>query len=125
RSTIGAVFRYGVATLRAESDPTIILRGALTTPVVRSHAAITDPAKFGGLLRAIDSFDWKATTRLGLKLLALLFPRPGELRAAEWVEFDFERCIWTIPAKRMKMRREHKTFLAGPAVTVLKELYVV
>jgi integrase len=77
------------------------------------------------LLRAIDSFDGQPTTRLGLKLLALLFPRPGELRAAEWVEFDFERHLWTIPAQRMKMRREHKTFLAGPAIAALKQLRTV
>src|SRR4051794_28525623 len=123
RSTIGAVFRYGVATLRAETDPTVVLRGALTTPIVKSHAAITDPTKFGGLLRAIDRFDGLPTTQAGLKLLALLFPRPGELRHAQWSEFDFERCVWTIPAARTKMRREHKTFLAPAALTVLHDLH--
>jgi integrase len=125
RSTIGAVFRYGVATLRAETDPTVVLRGALTTPIVKSHAAITDPIKFGALLRAIDDFDGLLTTRAGLKLHALLFPRPGELRKAEWSEFDLERSVWTIPAARTKMRREHKTFLAPAAIAVLNDLHAI
>jgi integrase len=125
RSTIGAVCRYAIATARAETDPTSALKGALTTPVVKPRAAITDPRKFGSLLRAIDGFDGQATTRAALKLMALVFPRPGELRAAEWSEFDFVNRIWTIPASRTKMRREHRTFLAPQSIEVLKELHTV
>lgn len=76
RSTIGAVCRFAVATARAETDPTNALRGALTTPRVTPRAAITDPKGFGGLLRAIDGFEGEPTTLYGLKLMALLFPRP-------------------------------------------------
>ncbi len=122
KSTIGAVCRYAIATARAEMDPTSALRGALTTPTVKPRAAITEPKKFGGLLRAIDSFDGQPTTQAGLKLIAILFPRPGELRTAEWDEFDFETNIWTIPAPKTKMRREHKIYLPPQALDVLETL---
>ena len=122
RSTIGAVCRYAIVTARAQNDPTIALRGAITTPKVKSHSAITDPAKFGGLLRAIDDFDGQPQTVAALKLMALLFPRPGELRMTEWPEFDFEKCVWTIPAAKMKMRREHRVYLAPQAIAVLINL---
>ncbi len=122
RATMSAVFRFAVMTDRAEVDPTAVLRGAIMPPKVVSRAAITDPDRFGGLLRAIYAFDGQATTIAGLKLLALLFPRPGELRFSEWPEFDFEKCIWTIPAARTKMRREHQIYLAPQAIGVLQEL---
>ncbi|MDE2463048.1 MAG: integrase arm-type DNA-binding domain-containing protein, partial [Alphaproteobacteria bacterium] len=93
RSTIGTVFRYAIATARAQIDPTIALRDALIRPTVTSRAAITEPKALGGLLRAIDSFEGQPETRAALKLLALLFPRPGELRLAEWNEFDFENAV--------------------------------
>ncbi|WP_192180296.1 tyrosine-type recombinase/integrase [Mesorhizobium amorphae] len=122
RSTIGSVFRYAIATARAEADPTIALRGALISPTVTPRAAITDPRALGGLLRAIDAFDGQPTTRAALKLMALLFPRPGELRAAEWDEFDFESSVWIIPEARMKMRRPHRVPLSRQAVSVLTSL---
>ncbi|RWD30655.1 MAG: DUF4102 domain-containing protein [Mesorhizobium sp.] len=122
RSTIGSVFRYAIATARAEADPTIALRGALISPTVTSRAAITDPKALGGLLRAINTFDGQPTTRAALKLMALLFPRPGELRAAGWDEFDFESSVWTIPEGRMKMRRPHRVPLATQAVSALTSL---
>ncbi len=122
RATMSAVFRFAIMTERAEIDPTAVLRDAIAAPKVVSRAAITDAEKFGGLLRAIYAFDGQPTTIAGLKLLALLFPRPGELRFSEWAEFDFEKCIWTIPAARTKMRREHQIYLAPQAVAVLQEL---
>lgn len=125
RSTIGCVFRYAIATGRAEVDPTSGLRDAITVPVVTSRAAIIDPAQFGGLLRAIDGFDGQPTTKAALKLMALLFPRPGELRAARWNEFDLMHNIWVVPADRMKMRRPHKSHLPAQAVTVLKVLHQI
>lgn len=121
RSAVGAVCRYAVATTRAERDPTAPLRGALTVPKVTPRAAITEARAFGGLLRAIDTFAGQETTRNGLKLMALLFPRPGELRAAEWSEFDWDAGEWRIPAKRMKMRREHHVPLARQALAVLAD----
>jgi integrase len=125
RATIGAVCRHAVITARAENDPTIALKGAIASPRVVSRAAITDPKAFGGLLRAIYNFDGLPTTVAGLKLMAMLFPRPGELRWARWPEFDFENKVWTIPAERTKMRREHQIYLAPQAVYVLRELQKV
>ncbi|WP_192384017.1 tyrosine-type recombinase/integrase [Mesorhizobium silamurunense] len=122
RSTIGSVFRYAIATARTEADPTFSLRGALISPTVTPRAAITDPKALGGLLRAIDAFDGQPTTRAALRLMALLFPRPGELRAAEWDEFDFERWVWTIPGGRMKMRRPHRVPFSSQVVSVLTSL---
>jgi integrase len=123
RSKIGAVFRYAVATARADVDPTFALRGALIRPVVRSRAAITDKNALGALMRAIDGFEGQFTTCAALKLMAILAPRPGELRLAHWREFDLDRAIWTIPATRMKMRREHRIPLPRQAIAVLKQLY--
>jgi integrase len=125
RATIGAVCRYAIATARAETDPTSALKGALTAPMVTPRAAITEAKRFGGLLRAIDGYDGQPTTHAALKLMALLFPRPGELRAAEWREFDLEEGIWTIPAARTKMRREHRVPLAAQVIAVLKGLQAV
>jgi integrase len=98
------------------------LQGTLATPPVKSHAAITDTKAFGALLRAIDGFDGQRTPLAGLKLMALLFPRPGELRAAEWTEFDIENAVWTIPAARTKLRRAHKVPLARQGLVVLSDL---
>ena len=125
RSTIGSVFRYAIATARAESDPTHALRGALTHVKATPRAAITDAKKFGALLRAIDAFDGQPGIRIALQLLALLFPRPGELRLAQWPEFDLERAVWTIPASRMKMRRSHRMPLPGQARELLVALRVI
>lgn len=122
RSTIGAVFRYAVATARAETDPTAQLAGALTTPTVKPRPAITDAKAFGALLRAVDGFSGQETTRAALQLMALLFPRPGELRTALWSEFDLEGAVWTIPAEKTKMRRAHRIPLSRQALAILAGL---
>ncbi len=125
RSTIGAVCRYAIATARATVDPTAPLQGALTAAKVKSRAAVTDPKAFGALLRAVDGFTGQHTTRAALKLMALLFPRPGELRMSTWEEFDLEGAVWTIPAGRTKMRREHRVPLARQAVEILRDLKAI
>lgn len=125
RALVGQVFRLAVATGRAANDPTFALRGALAAPKVKHRAAITDPKALGGLLRAIDGFEGQPTTVAALKLLAYLFPRPGELRAAEWCEFDLEGAVWTIPAARTKMRRTHKVPLPTQALAILRDLKAI
>ncbi len=125
RGIIGEVFRYAIATGRATTDPTYSLRGALTAPTVKHRAAITDPAALGGLLRAIDGFDGQPSTKAALQLMPLLFPRPGELRLAEWAEFDLDVAIWVIPAARTKMRREHRVPLPPQAVGILRTLHTI
>ena len=122
RSTCGMVFRYAIATGRAERDPSMDLRGALTTPQVSHRATIVDPIAIGALLRAIDGFDGQPTTHAALRLAPYVFVRPGELRQAEWAEFDLDGAVWSIPAKKMKMRRPHRVPLARQAVAILQEL---
>lgn len=122
RGAIGLVFRFAVATGRADGDPTGALKGALASPIVRHRAAITDPKGFGGLLRAIADYQGAVETRAALELIALTLVRPGELRAAEWAEFDLDAGIWSIPAGKMKMRRAHRVPLAPRAVAILQEL---
>jgi integrase len=118
----GAVFRFGQADGRCKEDPTQALKRALTSHRVKHRAAIIDPAKLVGLLRAIDDFDGQATTRIALKLLLLVFTRPGELRNAYWDEFNFKEAVWSIPAGRMKMRNPHYVPLSRQAITLLTEL---
>lgn len=125
REAIGAVFRFAIATGRAENDPTFALRGALATPKVRHRSAITNPKAFGALLRVIDGFEGHPSTKACLQLQALLFPRPGELRLAEWREFDFDRTVWNIPAKRTKMRRGHACPLPRQAIAILEGLHPI
>lgn len=122
RSTIGAVFRFAIATGRAERDPTADLRGALITPTVTHRATIVEPKAVGALLRAIDGFEGHVVTRHALRLAPLVFVRPGELRQAEWAEFDLPDAEWRIPAKKMKMRRPHRVPLAPQALTIIREL---
>lgn len=122
RSIVGQVFRFAIATQRAKDDPTVALRGALTPPVVKSRAAITERTAFGALLRAVDGYEGARLTTAALKLVALLFPRPGELRWAEWPEFDFAQAVWTVPAGRMKMRRPHAIPLPSQALAILEEV---
>jgi integrase len=119
---IGAVMRYGMAIGWVDSDPTIALRGALMAPPKKPHAAITDRANFGELLRAIDGMSGQPSTRVGLQLLALLYPRPGELRFAKWTEFDLDKRAWTIPADRTKTRRPHRAPLSDAAIEKIREL---
>lgn len=122
RAKIGGVFRYAVANGLAETDPTYALRDALIRPTVTPRAAITDPNALGGLLRAIDSFHGQVTTRIALQLMPLLVQRPGELRHAQWQEFDLEAKIWTIPETRMKMRRPHRVPLSDQAIALIRDL---
>jgi integrase len=122
RSTCGMVFRYAIATQRAERDPSADLRGALTTHQVVHRAAIVDPAKIGPLLRAIEGFDGQTVTRLALRLAPHVFVRPGELRQAEWEEFDLDEAVWSIPPAKMKMRRAHRVPLSRQSIDIIREL---
>jgi integrase len=124
RSLCGRIFRYAIATGRAERDITADLKGALTAPTTKSFAAIVDPKRIGELLRAIDGYVGQPTTAAALKLAPLVFVRPGELRAAEWSEFNLEgkEPEWRIPAAKMKMGEQHIVPLSRQAVAVVKEL---
>lgn len=122
RIACGQIFRYAVATGRADRDPIADLRGALP-PVKKSHfAAPTDPKDLAPLLRAIDGFDGSFVVKCALQFAPLVFVRPGELRQAEWAEIDFEAEQWCIPAEKMKMREPHIVPLSRQAIAILKEL---
>lgn len=118
----GKVFRYAVATGRAERDPSGDLRGALPPVKSRHHASITDPKGVGELLRAIRGYGGSFVAKCALLLAPLVFVRPGELRMAEWSELDLDNAEWKIPAERMKMRIQHIVPLSTQAIAVLREL---
>ncbi|MEI7601561.1 MAG: integrase arm-type DNA-binding domain-containing protein [Aestuariivirga sp.] len=123
RTVIGEVFRYAMQHGLVTSDPTQATRGAIAQPRPRNHPAIIDPQELAKLLRLIDEYSQR--NRLcgaALHLMCLLYPRPGELRQADWSEFDLNKAVWTIPAARTKMRRPHAKPLAAQALQILREL---
>jgi integrase len=119
RSTCGMVFRFAIATGRAARDISVDLRGALITPTVKHRAAITEPSGIGALLNAIDGFDGHPQTKAALQIAPHVFVRPGELRCAEWSEFNVGDRVWTIPAQRMKMKRPHRVPLSSQVIRTL------
>jgi integrase len=118
----GQVLRFAVATGLAERDVTADLKGALTVPVRGNYAAIVDPKPAGELMRAIYGYHGHAYAAAALKLSALLFVRPGELRAAEWREIDLDEALWRIPGVKMKMRHDHLVPLSTQVVEILRGL---
>ncbi len=122
RSTCGMVFRFAIATGRASRDISVDLRGALISPQVKHRAAITEPPHISALLRAINGYDGHPQTKAALQIAPHVFVRPSELRCAEWCEFNFENAIWTIPARRMKMKREHRVPLSKQVIETLAYL---
>lgn len=119
----GQIFRYAIATGRADRDVSADLRGALPPVKERHHASITEPKAIGELLRAIEGYQGAFVTQCALKLAPLVFVRPGELRQAEWAEFDLDGAEWRIPAGKMKMRETHIVPLSRQAVAILRELH--
>lgn len=117
------VFRYAIATGRAERDPVPDLKGALQPAKTTHFATMTDPKAIGELLRAIDEYHGSFITKCALQLAPLVFVRPGELRAAEWSEIDLDAAEWNIKADRMKMRVAHLVPLSKQALAILKELH--
>lgn len=122
RTIAGQVFRYAVATGRAERDPAADLKGALPQPGEKHHAAITDPKEVAPLLRAIDGYTGHFVVKCALRLAPMFFVRPGELRHAEWAEIDLDETVWNIPAEKMKMKQPHIVPLCRQAVEILTEL---
>lgn len=134
---LGQIFRYAMATHRADADPTTALKGALASSPNKHFASITEPKKVGELMRAVRGYDGSAVVRLALALSPLLFVRPGELRGARWEEFAFDLVDatskrpkhsepqWRIPAERMKMREQHIVPLSVQAVAILRELHAI
>jgi integrase len=122
RSTCSQVFRYAIATARAERDVAADLRGALIAPKAIHRAAITSPKEAGGLLRAIEAFEGHPITKVALRLLPHVFVRPGELRHAEWADVDLDKALWTIPPHKTKMRRPHSIPLSRQVLAILETI---
>ncbi|KIX65839.1 tyrosine-type recombinase/integrase [Burkholderia pseudomallei] len=119
----GQVFRYAVATGRAERDVSADLRGALP-PARHTHfASVTEPEEVAGLLRALDGFQGTFVVQCALRLAPLLFVRPGELRTAEWAQFDLEKAQWRYTVSKTKT--EHLVPLARQAVEILRDLHAL
>lgn len=123
----GRAFRYAVGHGLCDRDPSrdIELSDILQAVKVQHHASVTDPKGAGELLRAIDGFTGAFTTRYALRFAPLVFVRPGELRHAEWAEFDFDKAEWRIPGAKMKMREQHIVPLSRQAIEILKEIQQV
>lgn len=119
----GQVFRYAIATGRAERDISNDLRGALQPFKKRHLASITNPKEIAELLRAIKSYQGNVITKCALQFAPLVFVRPGELRRAEWSEINFETAEWRIPAEKMKMRVTHIVPLSSQAISILQEIH--
>ena len=129
REFAGQVFRYGVAEGRCATNPAANLRGQLRPFVVKHMAAVLEPTQAGELLRAIDAYQGTPVVRAALALSALLFQRPGNIRAMEWAEIDADATLWTIPAAKMKRTahdkangRPHLVPLALQARSILVDL---
>jgi integrase len=122
KTIAGQVFRYAVATGRAERDPSGDLKGALPQPEEKHFAAITDPKEVAPLLRALDGYSGHFVVKCALRLAPLFFVRPGELRHAEWAEIDLDEAVWTIPAYKMKTKQSHIVPLSNQAIVILTEL---
>lgn len=124
RGMISRVYRYAIATGRAEYDPTYALKGVIVRPRSSHLASLTDPSQVGQLLRAIDTYPMHSVRR-AMQFSALVFARPGEVRHAEWSEIDWERCEWQIrDEKKMKMGRPHIVPLARQTIEILKAQHV-
>ncbi|MDR0816089.1 MAG: integrase arm-type DNA-binding domain-containing protein [Desulfovibrio sp.] len=119
----GQVFRYAVATGRAESDPSGALRGALVPIKRKAFSSIKEPKEIAELLRDIDAYP-SGIVRDALRMAAYVFVRPGELRRAEWTEFDIEAAEWRIPAAKMKMRELHIVPLSKQVLSILEGLRI-
>ena len=117
----GQVFRYAIATGRAEKNPITDLRGALKTPV-KKHQAYLKEDELPEYLQKLEVYDGHPQTKLALKFLLLTFVRTAELRGAKWTEVNFDKAEWRIPAERMKMRDPHIVPLSRQAIAVLKEM---
>ena len=120
RQYTNAIFRYAIQTHRVQSNPTP--HSEVLPPLTSArYASITDLKGVGALIRAIRAYPGAPSTRAALALAPLVFVRPGELRQAEWSEFDLSAAEWVIPSGRMKKRRTHIVPLSKQALAILLE----
>ena len=126
RTIIGEVFRYAMQHGIVENDPSAAAKGAIASPIQKHHAAITTSAEFGALLRMVDQYAARQPIAgSAMQLMAMLYPRPGELRQAKWHEFDLDGGMWAIPAERMKLRQAHIKPLPRQAMAIFRRLHEI
>ncbi len=125
KQTAGQIFRYAVATGRAERNPSSDLKGALKPRNKKHYATITDPKEVGRLLVAMDGFEGTQVVKTALKLSPILFQRPGEIRNMEWAEIDWEQKRWELPAEKMKMKLPHIVPLSHQALELLEQIHTL
>lgn len=123
KSICGAVLRYAVGLGKVDRDVTVDLRGYLPSIKNKHFSAIIDPDGVSKLLKSIDAYQGSIVVRSALRLAPLLFVRPGELRKAEWSEMDLDKALWSIPAEKMKMDRDHLVPLSRQTIEIIKDLY--
>lgn len=122
RQWVSEIFRFGVATLRADTDPAAALKGAIDRPKRQHHKPLSR-GQIAEFAKALELYGGYRTTKIALRLMLLTFVRTVELRCARWEEFDLERAEWRIPPERMKMREGHIVPLSRQAVELLRELH--
>lgn len=132
---IGQVFRYGVQNGFCQRDPTADLKGAIKKPPVKHYPAITDPVKLGELLRAIDRYGGEYATVQALRFAPMMMTRPQNIRYVEWSEIDLDKCLWHVPASKIKMKQTMKNMnrpedaqvvpLPSQAVDILKDIHLL
>lgn len=124
RQYCGAIFRLAIRTLRADSDPSAALKGAVSRDKVRHHPHLEErdiPAYYA----ALEAYQGEEWVKIMLRLLPLVFTRPSELRMAKWSEFDLDGATWVIPPERMKMREKHLVPLSTQAIALLRRLHEI
>ncbi|WP_078085341.1 tyrosine-type recombinase/integrase [Microbulbifer mangrovi] len=122
KQTASMVFRFAIAGGYASNDPAVVVGDQLQPTQTQHFPTITDPTDVGKLLIAIDAYHGTPTVRAALKLSPMLFCRPGELRALEWAEINWENQRIELPAEKMKTRHPHIIPLPRQAVEILREL---
>jgi integrase len=129
RAVASRIFRYGMATGKCTTDPAHALTAVFTLPEVKHHPGLTDQTAVGDLMRKVSAysqnFDGRLLTQLALQFLAQTLVRPGEVRHAEWTEFDLEERKWSISAEKMKMRKGHEVPLSGQAIAILNQAHEI
>lgn len=123
RVLVEQVYRYAVASGRATRNVAADVKGTLPKPQKKHHPALTVPEEVGGLLRAIETHRGTFPVLCALRLLPYVALRSGELRKATWDEIDLDDALWTIPAERMKGRRDHMVPLSTQAMAILRDLH--
>jgi integrase len=125
KQAAGMVFRYAVATGRAERDPSVDLKDALAQPKQTHFKSLTEPNDVAPLMVAIKNYQGTPAVMAALKLAPLLFCRPGELRHLEWKEVIFNQTRIELPAEKMKMQEPHIIPLSTQAMEILQELQLI